>query len=445
MEIIFDFELPANSLITDSWLWIDGVPKRAEILDRWTASNIYEEIVDRRKDPSLLVKNGSNQYCINVYPMKPNESRKFKITYLTPISWSKNQISCDYPSSIIKSSSEPCNLTVYAYPNGTLGNPALLNSGTVFKQLSDSEHGNCYEATIPNSELGMAKITFTDSKASAVKLFKYGTDDEGYYQFSFVPSDWIQYDASSKKICYLIDYDNVYATEKKQQIISSIFDGIAASLSEKDSFNVVFSNLGLDRAFDSWQPATSENIQKARSSATISDYSNLVQLVAKGLNYMNSNVGNGKIVLVTNNSVFEGISKANEILKDLNALNSNHLQIDVINYMDNYYNYYWINNSYYYGNEYLLSNIARTNGGNYYNFYDEIKGTSFSTLMTDALSDVTYGMIENLDVYTDTQDGYTYGRMTFSLGKSSNYRLDKAVHQVGKYKGKFPLSIEISG
>ena len=35
--------------------------------------------------------------------------------------------------------------------------------------------------------------------------------------------------------------------------------------------------------------------------------------------------------------------------------------------------------------------------------------------------------------------------MTFSSGKSSNFRLDKAIHQVGKYKGKFPLSVEISG
>ena len=446
LEIILDFDLPANSLVTDSWLWINGVPKQAEILDRWTASNIYEEIVNRRKDPSLLVKNGDNQYCINVYPMSPNETRKFKITYLTPINWSKNQITCDYPSGILKSSNEPSNLTVYAYPNGTFGNPTLVNSGTVFKQLSDSEHGNCYESTIPNSELGTAKITFTDSNSAAVKLYKYGTDDEGYYQFSFVPSDWIQHDASSKKICYLIDYDNLYVKEKKQQVISTIFDGIASSLSAKDSFNIIFSNLGLDQAFSSWQQATPENIQKARSSANISDYSNLVQLIAKGVNYMNSNGGSGKIVLITNNSVFEGISKANNILKDINALNSNNLQIDVINYMDNYYNYYWIsNNNYYYGNEYLLSNIARTNSGNYYNFYDEINALNYSAQMTDALSDITSGVIENLDVYADTQDGYTYGRMTFSSGKSSNFRLDKAIHQVGKYKGKFPLSVEISG
>ncbi len=445
LEIIFDFELPSNSLITDSWLWIEGVPKQAEILDRWTASNIYEEIVNRRKDPSLLVKNGDNQYCINVYPMSPNETRKFKITYLTPINWSKNQISCDYPSGIIRSSATLSDLTVYAYPNGTFNNPALVSSGTAFKQLSDSAHGNCCEATIPNSELGTAKITFTDSNSAAVKLYKYGTDDEGYYQFSFVPSDWVQYDASSKKICYLIDYDNLYVKEKKQQVISTIFDGIASSLSPKDSFNIIFSNLGLDQAFSSWQPATPENIQKAQNSAIISDYSNLVQLIAKGVNYLNNNGGSGKIVLITNNSVFEGISKANDIMKDLNALNSKNLQIDVINYMDSYYNYYWINNNSSYGNEYLLSNIARTNGGNYYNFYDEINVINYSTQMTEALSDITNSMIENLDVYTDTQDGYTYGRMTFTSGKSSNFRLDKAIHQVGKYKGKFPLSIEISG
>ncbi len=34
MEIVLNFDLPANSMITDSWLWIDGKPKRADILDR---------------------------------------------------------------------------------------------------------------------------------------------------------------------------------------------------------------------------------------------------------------------------------------------------------------------------------------------------------------------------------------------------------------------------
>jgi hypothetical protein len=98
LEIILDFGLPANSLVTDSWLWINGIPKQSEIFDRWTASNIYEQIVNRRKDPSLLVKNGLNQYAINIYPLKPNETRKIKITYLTPINLSGNNIICEYPS-----------------------------------------------------------------------------------------------------------------------------------------------------------------------------------------------------------------------------------------------------------------------------------------------------------------------------------------------------------
>ena len=44
LEAVIQFELPEGSIINDSWLWIDTVIIRADIIDRWTASTIYEDI-----------------------------------------------------------------------------------------------------------------------------------------------------------------------------------------------------------------------------------------------------------------------------------------------------------------------------------------------------------------------------------------------------------------
>ena len=56
LEVVFFFELPANAIVTDSWLWIGQDTIKAKIMDQWTASSIYESIVKRRRDPSILRK-----------------------------------------------------------------------------------------------------------------------------------------------------------------------------------------------------------------------------------------------------------------------------------------------------------------------------------------------------------------------------------------------------
>jgi Ca-activated chloride channel family protein len=45
VEVVLDFELPQNAIVTDSWLWIGEDISKAIIMDRWSASSIYEDIV----------------------------------------------------------------------------------------------------------------------------------------------------------------------------------------------------------------------------------------------------------------------------------------------------------------------------------------------------------------------------------------------------------------
>ena len=445
LEIALDFDLPQNSIVTDSWLWIDDVPKQAEILDRWTASNIYEEIVDRRKDPSLLIKNGENQYKISVYPLIPSGTRKFKITYLTPANRINNQIVCEYPYGILKTVTDSnTKLTVYAYPNMTFGNFEVLNSDINFTAFSSSTYGTGVKTEISNNELGNARIVCYDSKNSPVKVYKYGTNEEGIYQISIMPSEVIELENTSKKVCYLIDFDKLYVPVSQDKLLSYISSAIETTLSDKDSFNIIFSNLELEKAFETWKPATKSNIEEAISGVKLSDYSNLIQLLAKGINFVKAEGGSGNIVLLTNNSLFEGIDKANQILNDLMTLNSNKTQIDVINYTNDYYNYYWIGNGYFYGNEYLLTNIARTNSGNYFNYYDEVGSKSLDVYISEAINNTANSSIKNVDINTDLESGYCYGRINMN-SDSYGLILNKTISQVGKYKGQFPMNIEFSG
>ena len=92
LEVEFYFDLPENSIVSDSWLWIDDEIIRGEIMDKWTASQIYENIVRRRRDPSILYKRYGDSYELRIYPMLASESRKVKITYLVPTQWSATNV-----------------------------------------------------------------------------------------------------------------------------------------------------------------------------------------------------------------------------------------------------------------------------------------------------------------------------------------------------------------
>ena len=55
-EIIWQFALPANTIVHDSWLWVGPDIIRADLIDFWTALETYEDIVDRNQDPSFFYR-----------------------------------------------------------------------------------------------------------------------------------------------------------------------------------------------------------------------------------------------------------------------------------------------------------------------------------------------------------------------------------------------------
>jgi len=92
--------LPENAIVDDSWLWIGKDIIKAKLMDKWTATGIYEGIVKRRKDPSILMKQSATQYELRVFPLVGNQTRKVKITYLMPITWSKINVAASLPTEV---------------------------------------------------------------------------------------------------------------------------------------------------------------------------------------------------------------------------------------------------------------------------------------------------------------------------------------------------------
>src|SRR3990172_1615012 len=158
LEVQFNFDLPKEAIVHDSWLWVGDDIVRADILDKWTASQIYENIVQRRRDPSILFKQGNGQYELRVFPMAPNETRKVKITYLVPAQWTLNTVLAGLPTNLFRTSRNPlAKFFIIAWLDNEWKNPQILEFPDIpFTQLSNAELGDYLQADIPAAAIQTA-------------------------------------------------------------------------------------------------------------------------------------------------------------------------------------------------------------------------------------------------------------------------------------------------
>ncbi len=444
LEVTLNFDLPENAMITDSWLWFGEDTIKAVILDRWTASSIYESIVNRRRDPSVLYKQTATQYELRVFPMAGNETRKVKITYLVPVYWNKTNVAAGLPLSILKTSATlPSKLTVYTWENESWKNPVITSDeNLLFKKITDENYGECKIVEIPSSKFSNnLKIAFDTPLTNGVYFSKFQSADEGYYQLALSPSSFLN-STTTKKVAVLVDFDASNTELKSGEILDILKEEMQNNLSSKDSFNLIFSNLNILRHGEKWVQATHENIESAFQilDNDLSDYSNLAALLADGIEFINENGNDGKILLVSNSSQYYDYQVANKLIDDLLALMKTKISIHITDYQTLNYRYYYTDQNQYFGNGYFYSNLAKLTAGSYQSLEN---GKSVSELFASAFK-YLQGSINSFDFHTKTQNGFCYSR--YYLNKDENVAyLNEMILQVGKFKGTLPFEIDFSG
>lgn len=445
LEVQFYFDLPANSIVHDSWLWIDDEIIRAEIMDQWTAAGIYEDIVNRRKDPSILFKRGQGNYELRIYPMPGNETRKVKITYLCPTQWNSTNVISSLPTNLLNVSKNPLSsFHILTWPYENWHNPKVVEFPQIeFVSHSDSLFGNYFEAILP-SEAIQSNVNFSVDApfSNGVYVNKFSNNDGGIYQMAFLPSKALDI-STSYKAAILIDYDVLKSSYSKEDLINGLKSALLNNLSDKDSFNIIFSKISVFRVSENWISADSstiENIFQNLDIDQIANYSNMPSLIGNGIDFAKNNGNDGSLLLISNSDQVGEYEIANDLINDLLALMDPALPIHVVDFQNQNYNYYWFGGRYYTGNEYFYSNLTRLTSANYFSL---LNGGSLSEILSAAFQSLS-GFISSFDLYTDLGNGFCYGRYSLDMNINSVY-LNKPILQVGKFMGDFPFIIEVSG
>ncbi len=451
MEVQFQFDLPPGSIMYDSWLWIGDTIIRGEIMDKWTAESIYEEIVNRRRDPSILYKRSDTQYELRIFPMLGDESRKVKITYLAPAQWGSKNVTALLPTNLVRTSKNPVTgLSVLSWPGGEWVNPKFAEHEDIpFVPEYDSTNGDHYRADLPWGTFPNPTHFSVDAPLSdGLFVNSYDRGDGGYYQLVLLPSEALDL-TSKRKTAVLFDYTPSNSSVTTAELLSTVRSALHSTFTARDSFNLVFSQASIHRASETWLPADSATIDSvfaALGSNPIASYSNLPSLLANAIDFVQANGGAGDMLLLSNSDQFGGSAAANQLLTDLRDLMTEIIPAHAIDYQTTNFSYNWIGGRYYYGNEYFYTNLTRLTGANYSlmrNGQPYYSMTPFSVVVPTAFQAIG-GFISSFDLHTTVSGGYCYSRIDAGVPGGVVY-LDRPILQTGRYYGNFPMTVEVSG
>jgi len=444
LEVELLFDLPEGTIVNDLWLWIGDDIMKAQIMDQWTASSIYEEIVNRREDPALLIKRGKQNYELRVYPMDGDGQRKVKINYLVPNQWGSNLVSTNLPMDIIHSSKNGLKkMNVIYFPEDEWINPTINELPEIkFQKGNDQTKPEHYIAEISESELSNSLSFGVKSPIeNGIYVNKYGSENEGIYQLAYLPSEHIE-EKSAKKLTFLIDYEANKSNISLQTLFLNLKSLLKDQFTNIDSFNILYSKLDVIQASDTWLPADSSVIENTLLSIladSISFYSNLPSLLKNGIEFIQNNGNDGSILLIANTDKVGDFELANQLLDDLQSLMNPIIPIHISDFNNINYQYNWFGGRNYKGNEYFYLNLSRITHSN----YKTLDGSNTIGNMLTSIVQSLSGLITSFDLHTSLENGFCYGRFNTNLNET--IYLNQPILQIGKYIGSFPMQIEVSG
>ena len=442
LEIVLDFDLPEGSMIHDSWLWVGNDIIRAKILDKWTAGRIYEDIVDRRQDPSILYKLGPNRFQLRVYPLFAGDSRKLKITYLVPNFWTSEKVLSTMPSHILNLSNAPIeDAKLLVWESQDFLFPEMRNID--FQTRENNVLGNHFIADISSpvyEDLG--DLNYDAPLTDGVYLNRLIDGDDQFYQLAVSPNFLFDETETNKRILVLFDFDSQNSTIDEASIILNVKNKLKQTLSKSDQFNLMKSGLRSEPVLDNWINGTHDNIDKAfEDLGGLNSYSNLPSLLTSTVEYLEDHaLPNTNVLLVSNTDEFARLDAANDFLDDFGDL-SEELEVPfhTFYFQNRNFNRVWLNNNYYHIGQYVYSNLSTQTGGE---FVSEVYTSNISTKLDEVITTLNEPA-EFFDFHTTLENGFCHSRYT-NIDEAARVYPNQAIVQVGKFEGDFPFKINMN-
>lgn len=437
LEVEFYFNLAKEAMIIDSWLWFESYIIKADHLDRWKASSIYENIVKRtRKDPSIVYKNSATSYELRIFPIQAGSYRKVKITYLVPMNFSNEQVSVELPFNWADQSYRKIPIkNIVVHENEEFKNARILElSNAMFTGKEDEFFGKHKAIQLE-----------VDKKKNLTVAFDSPMKDGLYLTVNHITKTYQSVLDVSKIVTRKPKKIMVIATANQGENQISTFESAKTlikgmlnnDLLEGDSVNIIFPSISNLPISSTWMPANSTEIEgliDKVSETEIMLYGNFALTMISGVKWANEHSESCDfIVLSDNREFFESsyyqsskyIEKANSLITEIAKINTDNNPFYVLDLNYSHISSAYINNTNYYNNTYFLMNLVKFFNGIV--IYDLNESASLEVQFDKLMSELLNGR-QIIDFDIDVENGLTYNDY-FSMKNGSLYT------QIGSFIG----------
>lgn len=438
LEYVYDFNMPDNVVFNDSWLWIEDYISKGEIYEKSEGTAIYEAIVDRQQDPSILTKIDNDSYNFRIYPMFNDSTRRVRLSYLVPFENKDVTLETFLPLSFIQDSYErPKYVTLDIIDDDNWFH--LPVNSTDWVQTNSAGNTTSY-ALSEQAPLSNTDVVFSSDTEEEYKLGIYELDGTKYFQLVYEPE--IEQALTPTYNLILLDHETDNSNIDRGAVLSMLSDELEG-LNEVDKFNILYHDFTPHFTSDDWQSAESASISEAInqiSTANTTTFSWLATLLPQALSYAEEMGQKTKIIIISADNDFYEEESSDQFLTNVNnyiSQMSTEVSLSVIDY-SNYRPGMWIANQYLRGNEYLYSRLTQQHDGTYH--ISQSQGNMESAMEQTFEREID--LITEYDLDIENEFGFSFSR--YFIGSSDHIRIDKPVMMTGKYVGEVPFQLEFN-
>jgi len=418
LEFTWDFNLDKKAVFNDSWLYIDNYISYGEIYEKGEGTGIYEGIVSRRSDPSILTKYSGKSYDLKVYPVFPESHRRVRLSYLVPFDFQDKSpsVDIDIASILDQSAVPPENITLSIYDDSNWFHQPLSE-----QELEPIVSSSSTKYKIEDiAQLRTIDISYSHDDPSAEAYFGlYEEDGEQYYQMVYFP----EFESTREPTYNLIvlDFDEDYSNRGIEYYIAEL-ESQLDQLEDTDFFNIIYSDFAVKLSYDTWTPATDLNISNAIQelfAENIDRSGRLSSLLPQALTFLEENNQDAIISQFTSDMTVD-------------------FDLRISNFATGWLPSDRINNVRYYGNTFLYESLVLDYGGIQY----QAKNYDFHDAINEMFDSVQETFLGEFDFDIESEDGFAYSTYS-SFDNETGLKLNRPIFSTGKFIGEFPIDIDL--
>ncbi len=445
LEFRWLFNLPADAIVHEFWYWQGDSIITATVMDKWTAELLFSEVSSPVRNPGLLTQSFANNdgqvaHEVRLFPIKRNEKRRFKIQYLLPCRPAGNSMRVWLPMNQLIADKTPGlnKLKILYQYEGTAYEPKII--GTDLLYSANDPIQSAWEIDIPVEKDQFVELEIPSPVKNEVFLSTFTQGAEKFYQIAVNPPT-IPIVKTPRRVLFVIDFNRFNTNNLDGDfLLSYLKESILQAFSPADSINVLAAYDEIILGNNKWISCSKENIDKLFQTVmmrSFPSYSNLLPLISKAYEFINSQKNSAEVLFLTNTNVISGSKEklAADVISRFKVGTKLHFMD-----LDNKSNLTYSGNGYYETQmkSFYGQMTYQTSGNLFFLRYNSLKQMLYSFLYEEI------SHFESVEIQMRFNNGYAHSKHLIAA-QEGYYPLGTPILQIGKYSGQFPVEVTVFG